>query len=496
MTPSEPIKRVSLLLFVAIVFLAALASSGLQIWFDYRETRERTQSTARDVAIVVGAQVKNTVTQADAIFVLLADMVRNNNGLATIQEPANQLRLAGFSKAIPGCTSIALVSPEGWIVALSGLPDTPQISVKDRDFYQSAKRSRELFVGPAMISGVPNNPILFFMSKPVYDDGGNLLAVISAGMETTHFTDFYGLLGFSVNPAITVFKRNGDLVAQYPEMERYVGLNYARSPFFLGVLPTSLAGVGRSISPVDDKPRIGAYQSMQDLDLVIYAGVELDSAFEAWRGRAWRTGMTNAIALTLTYAVFYWGYLLFVREIALRLANDELDRISHIDALTSIPNRRAFDHALANAWTKFEHGGRPLTLMMIDVDWFKVFNDRYGHPAGDACLKKIAAALMQAPLRPVDIVARYGGEEFAVLVQADAEGARAIAERMRTAVQSESIEQAGAGSASCRVVTVSIGMAQASLRTMASSTELIEAADKALYDAKAGGRNRVVEAAA
>ena len=485
-----PSKRTPLLLFIIVVFLATLVSSGLQIWYDHQETLTRTQTTARDVARVVEAQVRNTVRQADSTFELLGEMIRDNDGLASIQEPVNQRRLVSFSAAIPGASSIALVSPEGWMVALSGSPGMRQINVVDRDFFQAAKVSRQLFISPAIISRVPGQPILFIISKPVYDDSGKMLAIISAGMQTAHFTDFYGLMGFSVDPAVTVFRRNGDLVAQYPEMDRYVGRNFAASHFFSSVLPAASAGIEQAVSPVDEKPRIGAYQSVPELDLVIYAGIEVNSAFKGWQNRAWRTGLVDATALAFIYLVLFWGYRSFARQSELTLANHELDRISNLDALTGIPNRRAFDLALANTWSRFAQGGWPLTLLMIDVDSFKNFNDRYGHPAGDACLRRIAAALVEAPLRPVDIVARYGGEEFAVLVHADESGAMLIAERIRLAVQSQAIEHLGAAPGSGNVVTISIGIAQADATSMPSSAELVIAADRALYDAKARGRNR------
>ena len=129
-------------------------------------------------------------------------------------------------------------------------------------------------------------------------------------------------------------------------------------------------------------------------------------------------------------------------------------------------------------------------MLFIDIDRFKSYNDAYGHPAGDACLRNVAQAVMQAVGRPGDLAARYGGEEFAVILpETDERGAGTIAERLRRTVQDLAIRHR-ANPSGC--VTVSIGTATATLRTQVEGAALVRAADKALYEAKRFGRNRVV----
>ncbi len=175
----------------------------------------------------------------------------------------------------------------------------------------------------------------------------------------------------------------------------------------------------------------------------------------------------------------------------LEQANADLDAMSRSDMLTQLANRRHFDEYLLHLWERARMSGTEVALMMIDVDHFKAYNDRYGHPEGDACLKDVAATLKRRLRRPGDLIARFGGEEFiAVLAGTSLDVALGAAERVRKGV--ENLNRLHAKSPTHAVVTVSVGVA--TLRPNAphaTPAQLISAADEALYQAKARGRNRV-----
>jgi len=174
------------------------------------------------------------------------------------------------------------------------------------------------------------------------------------------------------------------------------------------------------------------------------------------------------------------------------------DRLASLDALTGVANRRTLDNCLAKQWILAARNQTSLSLLMVDADHFKEFNDRMGHQAGDACLRSLAVALGQRVTRPDDVVARFGGEEFAVLLPGTSlEGARQVAERIRSAVQDLAIAHPGAPLVSNtesvlpRHVTVSIGCAALVPTPDMTFHLLVELADKALYEAKRSGRDRV-----
>jgi diguanylate cyclase (GGDEF)-like protein len=173
---------------------------------------------------------------------------------------------------------------------------------------------------------------------------------------------------------------------------------------------------------------------------------------------------------------------------ALKREASALQTIAWTDALTGVPNRHFFTEALKRAW-RDERRSAPQSILMIDIDHFKLLNDRYGHPVGDGCLREVARILQHGLARPHDVLARYGGEEFIVLLRdCSAAGAVLVAERLRSAVQNLGLENA---SSPQLVVTISIGIASGALADGAAAALLVEAADRALYEAKISGRNRV-----
>jgi diguanylate cyclase (GGDEF)-like protein len=178
---------------------------------------------------------------------------------------------------------------------------------------------------------------------------------------------------------------------------------------------------------------------------------------------------------------------------ALTSTNQRLETLSQQDGLTGIANRRAFDHRLGMHFAQALRKREPLALALCDVDYFKGFNDRYGHVAGDECLRRIASLLAHHARRPTDLAARYGGEEFALLLpDTPAEGARAVLDGIRDELRSLAIEHAGSDCG--KVVTLSIGLASCRHDEDKDALQLVTRADEALYRAKSLGRNRIVGA--
>jgi diguanylate cyclase (GGDEF)-like protein len=173
----------------------------------------------------------------------------------------------------------------------------------------------------------------------------------------------------------------------------------------------------------------------------------------------------------------------------LNAANKELQRLSTTDGLTGIPNRRMFDELSMREWRRCERMKKPVALVMLDIDNFKLFNDEYGHQAGDDCLRAVAAQVLRAAPRAADLAARYGGEEFVlVLGETDADGARWVAENIRQHVNELGILHATPQ----RRVTISCGVAAVMPKAGLSLEVLLRTADHALYQAKAEGRDKVV----
>ena len=177
-------------------------------------------------------------------------------------------------------------------------------------------------------------------------------------------------------------------------------------------------------------------------------------------------------------------------HLKLKLRSDILRRLVFVDSLTGVFNRRYFDHCLSTEWLRANRSHASLALILIDVDHFKRYNDRYGHPSGDECLKSVARALRRGLHRPGDVVVRYGGEEFACLLpETDLNGAMRVARHLEQVVRDLQIVHEDSEVAS--TVTVSLGVAVKTANSPATYEELLTIADEQLYKAKTAGRAQV-----
>jgi diguanylate cyclase (GGDEF)-like protein len=210
-------------------------------------------------------------------------------------------------------------------------------------------------------------------------------------------------------------------------------------------------------------------------------------------------GICAAVFMAISRQLFLWNHKVIKNSIELKLKNEELlkslqqtntrlQQQNIIDDLTKIPNRRHFDEILEKEWLRAKRIGTSLALLMIDIDFFKQYNDTFGHLKGDECLKQIATELSKNLNRPGDFVARYGGEEFCILIpETDMDGAIAFAEMVHSAIVALKIDNPG--SEVSKYLTISIGIAAIVPKNDDSYMDLIYTSDKALYKAKSDGRN-------
>lgn len=211
--------------------------------------------------------------------------------------------------------------------------------------------------------------------------------------------------------------------------------------------------------------------------------------------QAFAAGATDYITKPIHWAVLRQRVRRLIHQSQLyrqlEAANQELRRLANLDGLTQIANRRCFDDYLEREWRRMTRERQPIALILADIDYFKAYNDTYGHLAGDACLKQVVQAVREMVRRPADLLARYGGEEFAiVLPNTTLAGAVQVAELVRQRVDELAIEH---NSSHCSTyVTLSYGVAGIVPTSELQPTDLIQQADEALYRAKAAGRNQVV----
>lgn len=211
--------------------------------------------------------------------------------------------------------------------------------------------------------------------------------------------------------------------------------------------------------------------------------------------RAFESGASDFVTKPIHWAILRQRVRRLLQQAQLykqlEAANQALQKLANIDGLTGVANRRHFDQYLSSQWLSLAQEQAQLSLILCDIDYFKLYNDKYGHPAGDVCLQKVATVLGQSAEKIQGLVARYGGEEFAVIMPyTPATGAVRIAASMQAAIRELEIIHTESGVS--QYVTLSLGVGTTIPSFKSSAYELIQTADKALYQAKAQGRNRII----
>jgi len=294
------------------------------------------------------------------------------------------------------------------------------------------------------------------------------------------------------------------LAASAEQVFQLLHSNEATAPEFPAVDLILMDIIMPGLSGVEACRKIRSIECYKDIPIIMVSGASDISQLDA----AFSHGASDYIKKPIhkiELLARIWAALKLKREMAhrkmrekelvtlaiqLKEANEKLSRLSMTDGLTGIANRRLFDKSIEHEWKRAQRSQQPLSLMMIDIDYFKSYNDNFGHQAGDDCLKQVAVALKRALRRPADFIARYGGEEFvAIIPEMDCEAARGVAEVLRQAVLSLHIPHVRPDHAEW--VTVSLGVSSLVPNMGQTFQELIAKSDEALYTAKHAGRNRV-----
>ncbi|MCB8878901.1 GGDEF domain-containing protein [Acidisoma cellulosilytica] len=245
-------------------------------------------------------------------------------------------------------------------------------------------------------------------------------------------------------------------------------------------------------SAIDGNYRLVTASRVGDLPLFVFVGLSKEDIFQGWNERAIvllvAVGFLAVVVVALTVAVIQQLRSKLLQDRQLHELNHQLEELARTDQLTALLNRRGFDENIAREWRRCRRSLKPISLLMIDADYFKQYNDHYGHQSGDNVLRMLARCIEETIRRPGDIAARYGGEEFAVVLpDTHRDGAMLIAEKIQAQLASLAIEHAPIHG----VVTISVGVANAVPGGAATVEQLVALADAALYQSKTDGRNRI-----
>ena len=377
--------------------------------------------------------------------------------------------------------AIQVFDASGKLIADASTLDPVSENRADEDYFQVHRDNPHagLYISRPMIYRGAYSIVL---SRRISGEDGKFLGVAVGSIRFTYFHELFARLQLSGNDSICVLRKDRTIIMRRPFELGIIGKKLSDMPRGKqpGVAP---GGMFSGVGPVDDIPRLYV-RVASNSPLIVVVGRPIADVFSLWRTEAIRIG-----ALMMALIAFVLAVTLFLaREIRRRAeAEDKLEELATTDALTGLRNRRKFDEAIEIEWRRAVRHKTPLSLLMIDADHFKAYNDTHGHQAGDQVLVGIAICISDSATRAGDCAARYGGEEYAVLLpgQASAE-AMMVAETIRRKVQGWSDEPA--------ISTVSVGIASVTPTASMDWHSFVNAADKALYAAKAAGRNCCVMA--
>jgi diguanylate cyclase (GGDEF)-like protein len=458
------------------------------IAFDfYRSTVDSSSEVAAGIATLIEQDIARNLELYDLALQSVADSVRDPEVMA-LAPRVRQIALFDRSTTAPGLGAMVVLDKDGSIVLDSRQTPPRAGNFRDREYFifqRDTPRPDGFYISRPFLARLQDGLSSISISRRLTTPDGQFAGIVSGTLKLDFLRQRLETLALGKHGIATLFRDDGTVLVQNLPGNPNVGQDWSKAVVF-DYLPGKKAGLFSGDRSKDHTPRLYAFRRIPNFPLVVVASISRSEVLAPW----WlRIELISAVFVVMAASVIVL-VAMFNRELRRRIAAERGQAaLARHDSLSQLANRLGFDEALRREWRRAMRERRPLSLLMIDADHFKQFNDCYGHPDGDRVLTAIGAAIRTSIRRPGDIAARYGGEEFAVLMPNTREdGAIQVAETIRAGIAAMGIahERNSHG-----VVTVSVGVATMSPGRTSTASVLLEASDRALYIAKSSGRNIV-----
>lgn len=483
-----------------LVFVSVLVATCWQIWSARQRALDEIDTHNRNLAQTLNTYAEGVLTQSAMLLLGVAERLEVDGVTPELLQRMQKLG-SHQEHLLNQLNELRVVDASGrWLMSSKGI-FSPDVNSADHRFFLHHRDSpsHDIFIGPPIRSRTTGEWVLT-VSRRFENRQGQFGGVVIAALGIESFLGLFGKIDIGKQGIISLATTDGQLLVRHPFREQSLGHDFSRSPNFLRYFSGIKSGTVSFHSSIDGTERLYAFWRNDRYPIFATVAQGKHEALSAWRRQAL---LTAGVVFSLLTVIAVIGWRL-IRAIRLRVraeaslmatreklleVNRQLERLAAQDSLTGLANRRHFDEVLGREARRAAREGTPLSLLLVDLDYFKRFNDSYGHVAGDECLKAVSRQLVLSAKRPGDLAARYGGEELSIILPSTTEvGAMHVAQLLQEQIQELDIAHR-ASPYGC--VTVSIGVA--SLHGDQGSRtplELIEAADRALYRAKAAGRNR------
>jgi diguanylate cyclase (GGDEF)-like protein len=470
-----------LLIVSSVATVIGFSTICASVMIDMRHGEgELARQTLENLASGIDADISRNIELFDlSLRAVASSMVMPE--IDQVSKPIRQLILFDHAATAKHFGAIQVFDANGKLTIDASTLDPAPENRGDEEYFQVHRDRPDagLYISRPMLH---HGAYAIVLSRRITDADGRFRGVVAGSVRFSYFHDLIGRLNLGPGDIITVFRRDGTVIMRTPFDLDVIGKNLGDLPGVKRAL-SEPSGSYSGIATATHPSRLYVWRD-GTRPLVVMVGKPWDDILKLWRTEATRIGAIMLALISFVLAVT----LFLAREIGRRaVAEDKLEELATTDALTGLKNRRKFDTAIDAEWRRAARHKTPLALLMIDADYFKAYNDTFGHQAGDEVLVGIAICITDAVRRAGDCVARYGGEEFAVLLPGlSSLEALSVAETIRLKVQQWSGDPP--------ITTVSVGVASLTPDITTDWSGLVNAADKALYAAKANGRNRSVMA--
>jgi diguanylate cyclase (GGDEF)-like protein len=507
-----------LFLVAALVLLGAYLVYGQ--WREHRQIHDRERERLLAVADVLHDNVGRQLDTINRALVNIRDELPRWRQSGPTLGDAHR-RLKAYSDAMTGVRTLAILDREGTVLA-SNRAEIAGRNFRHRDYFQTASALSDpetLCVGPPYVTvlGVFALNVARTVSTPAQTFDG----IVTATLDPDEFKILLQSVRYAADMQVAIFHGHGRVFMVVPHPGKAPDERAAASPpwYARHLVPGPSAGFAVVPAAPGARARMVALRSVQPVDvkmdtaLVVVAHRDVRTVFAQWRYETWVKAVLFSLLVVSSAGLLFLlqrrqsqaardavvaADLLHRKNAELELLNRQLHAqsaqlrsLALVDGLTGVANRRRLDEQLDAEWRRCLREACSLAVLMVDVDHFKRYNDRYGHQAGDACLQVIAQALQAGLARSHDLVARYGGEEFVCLLpDCDRVGALFKAEDLRSAVEALALPHEASDTGG-GVVTISVGVAVLRPSAGGRPEDVLAQADRALYRAKHQGRNRV-----
>jgi diguanylate cyclase (GGDEF)-like protein len=492
---------IHLLLLFCVLLVAAQAWSA---WTARQSRLAENAAATSNMANALAAQAESTVRIVDTVLAGVVERVEND-GIAPASSDRLQVHMRNMVMQVEQLHGLFVYGADGsWLATSLARPISGNNADREYFQYHLKHRSRDAYIGKPIRSrstGVWILPV----SRRLDNPDGSFAGVALGTIQIAFFAELYERFDVGKQGVVFLARDDGTLIYRRPVNDALIGTSIANGPVFQTYRATGPTGTAMLRSKIDGVVRLYSFRHLDKLPLLVATAQSKQEILAEWQ----QSTLLLSVATLLVVLLLAGVGARLVRQIMirdeleseLRIAkehlqdrNQELTVLATRDGLTGIANRRQFEETLRLELKRARRTGAPLSLVLLDVDFFKKYNDRYGHVAGDDCLRQVANALRDGLARPTDLAARYGGEEFAIVLPGTGlVGARYLAERLRLAIMDLGIVHADNP---LGVATVSAGTCTFH-GTPAEEDDpetFVRQTDALLYRAKAQGRNRVVSA--